>query len=83
VDGKVADAVLGRVQDYTWVGEVKRSRGKKLPLTGTGVNALRDEYAHTLEPSRALAAENFDLERTLTDLVNQADGLTPAEIGLL
>ena len=31
----------------------------------------------------ALAAETLTLERTLSDLVNQAYGLTPAEIDLM
>ena len=47
----------------TWVGEVKRIRGKKLPLTAAGVHALRDEYTRTIEPARALAAETLNLER--------------------
>ncbi len=34
-------------------------------------------------PSRALAAETVALERTLSDLVNQAYALTPAEIALM
>ena len=34
-------------------------------------------------PALALAAETLKLERTLSDLVNQAYGLTPAEIELL
>ena len=44
---------------------------------------MRDEFARTLEPARALAAETLALERTLSDLVNQAYGLTPAEIALM
>jgi hypothetical protein len=56
----------------TWVGEVTRIRGKKLPLTAAGVHALRDEYTRTIEPARALAAETLKLERALGDLVNQA-----------
>ena len=60
----------------TWVGEVKRIRGKKRPLTATGLHALRDEYTRTVDPARALAAETLSLERTLSDLVNQAYGLT-------
>ena len=67
----------------TWVGEVKRIRGKKLPLTAAGVHALRDEYTRTIAPARALAAEALKQERTLSDLVNQAYGLTPAEIELM
>jgi hypothetical protein len=34
-------------------------------------------------PARALAVETMTLERTLSDLVNQADALTPAEIVLM
>ena len=67
----------------TWVGEVKRIRGKKLSLTAAGLHTLRDEYTRTIEPARALAAETLTLERTLSDLVNQAYGLTPVEIALL
>jgi hypothetical protein len=67
----------------TWVAEVKRIRGKKLPLTAAGVHALRDEYTRSIEPARALAAETLTLERTLSDLVNQAYALTPAEIDLM
>jgi hypothetical protein len=67
----------------TWVGEVKRIRGKKQPLTAAGVQGLRDEYIRTIVPARALAAETLNLERTLNDLVNQAYALTPAEIDLM
>ena len=67
----------------TWVAEVKRIRGKKLPLTAAGVHALRDEYTRTIEPARALAAETLTLERTLSDLADQAYALTPAEIELM
>jgi hypothetical protein len=45
----------------TWAGEVKRIREKKLPQTAVGVHALCGEYAHTLEPARALAAETLSL----------------------
>ena len=44
---------------------------------------MRDEYIRTIEPARALAAETLALERTLSDLVNQAYALTLAEIELL
>jgi hypothetical protein len=66
-----------------WVGEVKRIRGKKLPLSSAGLHGLRDEYTRTIDPARARAAETLNLERTLSDLVNQAYGLTPAEIALM
>ncbi len=65
------------------MAEVKRIRGRKLPLTAAGVQALRAEYTRTIEPTRALAAETLKLERTLSDLVNQAYRLTPAETDLM
>ncbi len=34
-------------------------------------------------PARTLAMETLTLERTLSDLVNQAYALTPAEIALM
>ncbi|HPM83476.1 MAG TPA: Eco57I restriction-modification methylase domain-containing protein [Candidatus Anammoximicrobium sp.] len=66
-----------------FVGEVKKVRGKKKPLTAAGLKALRDEYARSLEPARKLAAEAVKLEHELSDLVNAAYGLTPDEIALM
>jgi len=74
---------LTDLDSETWVSEVKRIRGKKQPLTAAGLQALRDEYTRTIAPARALAAEASTLERTLSDLVNQAYALTPAEIALM
>jgi hypothetical protein len=66
-----------------FVAEVKKVRGKKKPLTAAGLKALRDEYARSLEPARKLAAEAVTLEREVSDLVNEAYGLTPDEIALM
>ena len=74
---------LTDLDSNTWVTEVKRIRGKKQPLTSPGLHALRDEYTRTIEPARALAVEALTLERTLSDLVNQASALTPVEIDLM
>jgi hypothetical protein len=49
-----------------WVGEVKRIRGKKLPLTAAGVHASREEFTRTIEPARARAAETMTLERSFS-----------------
>jgi hypothetical protein len=43
---------------------------------------LRDECALTIEPTRAFATETTAPERALSDLVNQAYALAPAEIEL-
>ena len=37
----------------------------------------------SIEPACALAADTLNLERTLSDLVNQDYALTPAEIDLM
>jgi len=66
-----------------FVAEVKNNRGKKLPLTAAGLHALREEYQRTIEPSHGLAAEALKLECELSDLVNQAYGLTPEETALM
>jgi hypothetical protein len=52
-------------------------------LSAAGLHALREEYTRTITPARVLAAETLTLERALSDLVNQAYALTPAEIALM
>jgi hypothetical protein len=42
----------------------------------------RPVSTHSIEPTRAIAAETSNLERALSDLVNQAYSPTPAEIAL-
>ena len=74
---------VAEADSHTWVSEVKRIRGKKQPLSSVGLHALRDEYTRIIEPACAPAAETLTLERTPSALVNQAYGLTPAEIDLM
>lgn len=66
-----------------FVAEVKKLRGKKNPLSAAALRSLRDEYARTIEPASQLVAESLTLERQLSDLVNEAYGLTPDEVNLL
>ena len=54
---------MAELDSDTWVGAVKRVRGKKQPLSAAGLHALRDEHTRTIEPARALAAETLNLER--------------------
>ena len=67
----------------TFITEVKRIRGRKLPLTAASLQALREEHTRSIDPARVLAVETLKLERTLSDLINQAYGLTPEEIALI
>ena len=66
-----------------FVAEVKRIRGRRNPLSVAALKSLRDEYASTIEPARAQAGEALKLECQLSDLVNEAYGLTPEEISLM
>ncbi len=61
------------------VAEVKKVRGKKKPLSAIGLANLRAEYARSMDPARALMVEAVALESELSDLVNEAYGLTPEE----
>ena len=76
-------AALSDLDSDAFIAEVKRIRGKKLPLTAASLAALREEYTRSIDPARALAAETLQLERTLSDLINQAYGLTPDEVQLM
>jgi hypothetical protein len=49
----------------------------------TAEGGLLSQFQLFSPPTRARAAETAKLERTLSDLVNQAYGLAPAEIELL
>jgi hypothetical protein len=66
---------------------VKRIRGKKQPLTAAPTACvfcfLLSQFQLFSMPAPALAAETLTLKRALSDLVNQADALTPAEIALM
>ena len=66
-----------------FVGEVKKARGRKNPLSAAGLRSRRDEYERTVEPARRLAAEALSLEHRLSELVNTAYGLTPDEVALM
>ncbi len=63
--------------------EVRKCRGRSNPLSAAGLKNLREEYARTIAPARALQAEALGLERQVSDLVNEAYGLTPEEIDLM
>lgn len=56
---------------------------KKRKLTAADIAELKREHAATVEPARQSRAEIFSLERTLSDLVNHAYGLTPEEVDLM
>ena len=66
-----------------FVAEVKKVRGKQKPLSAAALKHLRDEHAATIDPARVFSVEALTLERELSDLVNAAYHLTPAEVALM
>jgi hypothetical protein len=76
-------AALTDLDSGAFVAEVKKLRGKKQPLTAATLAALRDEHTRSIAPARQQATEALHLERTLSDLINQAYGLTPGEVKLM
>lgn len=73
-DALDADAFVDAVRDVL---------PKKRKLTAAEIGELRREHAATIEPARHARAEIFTLENQLSDLVNEAYGLTPEEVALM
>ncbi len=73
-DSLHADAFVGAVRDVL---------PKRRKLTAAEIGELRREHTETIEPARQARAEIFTLENKLSDLVNQAYGLTPEEVALM
>jgi hypothetical protein len=62
---------------------VRKALPKSHRLSAAGIQRLKDEHRETVEPARIAAAEALALERSLSDLVNAAYGLTPEEVQLM
>jgi hypothetical protein len=56
---------------------------KRQVPTGAEIGELKREYGNTIEPARLLRGEIFLLEQRLSDIVNDAYGLTPDEVALM
>ena len=64
--------------------EVRKRRPKcEGRLTPAALKDLRAGYTEMATPVRECRIEAAELERRLSDLVNQAYGLTPEEVDLL
>ena len=71
------------LDEDAFLAEVKKVRGKGKSLTVAAVRSLRDAHAKSVEPARRLVREAAELERQISDLVNEAYGLTPDEVNLM
>ncbi len=76
-------AALTNLDSDAFIAEVKKLRGKKQPLTAASLQALREEHTRSIDPARALAVKTLQLERILSDRINQAYGFTSEEIALM
>ena len=65
------------------VAAVSKTRPKKAGLTAAQLHRLRAEYTASVVPMREQGAKAAALERELSDLVNAAYGLTPADVALM
>jgi hypothetical protein len=66
-----------------FVAEAKKLRGKAKPHTAAALKSLRDEFERCIKPAQALAGEALELENRVSNLVNEAYGLTPADVALM
>ncbi len=66
-----------------FVAAVRAALPRARKLSAADITRLKAEYAETVAPARAAAAEILTLERRLSDLVNAAYGLTPEEVALM
>lgn len=76
-------ATLVRLDADSFAVAVRAALPRRRPLSAAEVARLKREHAETIVPARLAAAEAKRLERRLSDLVNQAYGLTPAEVALM
>jgi hypothetical protein len=83
--GKVSQKLEGLIglTAEELAAEVKKQRPGKQGLSVAELKRLKDEYAANVVPLQALDREADRLERELSDLVNAAFGLTPAEVQLM
>ena len=72
-----------RLDADSFVAAVRAALPRRRHLSAAEIGRLKREHADTVAPARQAAAEALRLERRLSDLVNQAYGLTPEEVALM
>ena len=66
-----------------FVAAVRRALPRSKKLTAAEIGRLKTEHASTIAPARAAALDMQALERRLSDVVNAAYGMTPADVKLM
>jgi hypothetical protein len=85
-DLNMRNSALDNLEEFdadVFVAAVRKALPKSRKLSAAEITRLRSEHATTIEPARKLGAEALGLERRLSDLVNSAYKLTPAEVKLM
>ncbi len=72
-----------RMESDSFVAAVRAALPKKRGLTPSELKRLRDAFAEIAEPARSARSHMQGHERRVSDLVNQAYGLTPEDIALM
>jgi hypothetical protein len=67
----------------SFITAVRDALPKKRKFTAVEITALKREHGRIIEPARILRSEILLHERKLSDLVNNAYGLTPQDIALM
>jgi hypothetical protein len=70
-----------RAEDF--IAACTESLPRRQALTAAEIRELKQEHGNTIEPARQLRGEIFLLEQRLSDIVNEAYGLTPDEVALM
>ena len=76
-------ATLVELSPDELIAEVKKIRGKKSTLSVAEVKRLHEAHTASVQPLQANAREANQLERRVSDLVNEAYGLTPDDVILM
>ncbi len=76
-------AEASKLNADAFVAAVRAARPKKQGISPTELKKLRDAFAEIAEPARAARDQVLTHERRLSDIVNQAYGLTPEDIALM
>jgi hypothetical protein len=82
-DPKRALKKTGILDSEQFISAVRDALPRKRKLTATEIAELRREHVETIEPVRQARSEIFALETKLSDLVNEAYGLTPQDVDLM
>ena len=72
-----------RLDADQFAAAVRAALPRRRHLSAADIARIKREHATTIVPARHAAAEAQRLERRLSDLVNQAYGLTPDEVALM